>query len=302
MQLPAPITLALLAVIATATEAARAQSCRIEASGAQDGEWSAATASLQELALSERECTEVRIHVAAGQAQVHFTTADGRSAERIVTTPADLRATVNALRVQGPAAAAPEAPVKPASAAVPTPTAPMQSAPNPTHLRFALLAGVRGAEELASPLLTGEVALGLGIFELGAALAAEVQYFDMAGMRSPDRQSGAAAFSLHAGVRQPSGSFDLRAGVRGTFALLLTVNHESQSCPVGVICDFLLEDERADEWRLGLYTGFVVPRASSLRFRTDLGLDVVTPAADERALPLTPSLGMSLVLGIEVAP
>jgi hypothetical protein len=293
-----PSAFLLLAAVLLAHATARADACRIEASGTDSAEWSAATASLDELALTDRDCVRVRIDITADQARVVFTTADGRRAERIVTTPADLRPTINALRVQGPDAAAPQA----AAATEPSPPpAPRRS--NYTGLRLALLTGVRGgAESLVSPLLTGEVSFGWRRLELGASLSAEVQYFDMTGQRSPDRESGAAVLAANGGIRQPSGSFDLRAGGRVAYALLLSVDSEARACPLGEICPFPGYDERSGEWRLGAYVGFAVPRSSMLRFRTELATDFALPPANDGVLPLTPPWALCLLLGIEVAP
>jgi hypothetical protein len=176
----------------------------------------------------------------------------------------------------------------------------------PAHdsdLRLALLAGLRGDPgSLVSPALTGELSIGAGILELGASLGAEIQYFDVTGMGNPERQGSAAVLGAHAGVRVPSGSFDWRAGARIAFAPLLTVNHDTQACPVGMMCPFPREDERTSEWRFGAYAGFAVPHDSVVRFRTELGIDVVTPDPGDTTLALTPAGALSTLIGLEVAP
>jgi len=283
--------------------AARAQDCRVESAGAQTPAWQTATESLAGFALSDRDCLRVRIVIEGEGARVLFTTPDGRSAERFVAAPSELRATVEALRVQGPAATTPQA-SEPAAAQ--TPAAPIAATPSPapsSGLGLALLGGFRGGpESLLSPLIIGELSLSFGILELGASLAAEIQYFDVTGSHDPARQGSAAALGLHAGVRQPVGSVALRAGARIAFASLLTVNSDSQACQVGMMCFIPEHDERASEWRLGAYAGIVVPRASTLRLRADVAADLITPTAPSQEVALTPSPALSAVLGLEVAP
>lgn len=79
---------------------ARAEVCRIEATGVDTSPWGDAIASLSDLALTEHDCSSLRIDVAAGRANVLFTTSDGRNAQRAIAMPAELRPTVEALRVE----------------------------------------------------------------------------------------------------------------------------------------------------------------------------------------------------------
>ena len=292
----------LFAVVLAAP--AHAAPCRVEISGAESPAWRAAAASLDNLALSDRDCLSLRIEITDEGARVVLTTADGRKAERSVLTASDLRPTISALRVHGPAAPEPQEPTPQLAVNKPEPPAREdRRALNPTNLRLALLTGLRGgANSLASPLLMGELALGIGRLELGALLAAEVQYLDLAGTRSADRQSGAATLGLSVGIRQPVASIDLRAGAHAAYARLLTVNRETETCLDGRVCPDPSQDDRTHEWRLGAYAGFVVPRAGTLRFRTDLALDLALPAPSHGDLPVTPGWALSLLLGLEAAP
>jgi hypothetical protein len=301
-----PLVHALFAAALALPAAASAEPCAIEMTGADSAEWVAASESLAELALTERDCLRVHIEIAAGQARVRFITGDGRSAERSIHTPSELRPTIDALRVQAPAAAEP-APSKPPAPApiTTTPSQPAKTSParaNASDVRVALLLGVRGDDVLAGPLLMGDLSLGSGLFEFGGSLSAEVQYGGVTDVRSPERQGSAAAFSVHGGVRAPAGSFDLRTGGRVTFAPLLTVNHDVQACPPGMTCPFQNVDDRTSEWRFGAYAGFAVPRSALFRFRAELGADVVAPAPADGDLALTPAAALFGLVGLEVAP
>jgi hypothetical protein len=294
---------ALFAAALVVPAAARADACRIETSGVESPEWSAATASLVELALTDRDCVRVQLELSGDRARVLFTTPDGRTAQRFVATPSELRPTIDALRVQGPAAPEPAAPPQARTPEQPAPSVEPAAAARDSDLRLALLAGLRGDPgSLVSPALTGELSIGAGILELGASLSAEIQYFDVTGTGNPERQGSAAVLAAQAGVRVPSGSFDWRVGARIAFAPLLTVNHDTQACPVGTVCPFPREDERTSEWRFGAYAGLSVPNDSVVRFRTELGLDVVTPDPGDSSLALTPAGAISALLGLEVAP
>lgn len=300
-----PLVQALLAAAVALPGTVGAQPCRIEATGGASAEWLAATDALADLALTDQDCVRVQIDIADEHARVVFVAPDGRVAERIVTAATELRPTIDALRVQGPAPAEPT-PKESTAAPVVAPevaASPTRATSASSDLRLALLAGLRGGpESLISPLLIGEVAIGISLFELGASLGAEIQYVDVSGARSPERQGSAAVLGVHAGARVPSGAFDVRAGARFAFAPLLTINNDTQACPVGQMCSFPEYDERTSEWRLGAYAGFAVPRTSALRFRAELAADLVTPAASDAELAITPPWALAAQLGLEVAP
>jgi hypothetical protein len=304
------VTLAVVALVGPACPAtAHADACRIETSGASSPEWSNARASLAELALTDRDCVSVRIQITEDQARVLFTTADGRSAERIVATPAELRATIDALRVQGPAprvdrevsaqaAARPAARVK----AVAQRSA-SDDGPDHRRLRLALLTGARGGgDSLVSPVLGGALSLGWGMLELGAMINAEVQYYEVQGGQPGDQRASAAVFGVQAGLRQPIAALDVLAGGRAALAFVMSRNHDAQACPVTKGCPFPVEDDRTGEWRAGAYLGLSVPRAATLRFRTEVSAEVITPSALDGSLAHTPSWALAALVGLEVAP
>jgi hypothetical protein len=304
----------LVAALSLPSEA-HAAPCSIEAAfdgAAFDGTtgWSEAAAALSELALTDADCVRLRIEPASGGARVLFTTEDGRTAERYVATPEELRPTVDALRVQAPAAAPEPAPTpQPAAAqgklepaSTPQPEPQERANDDDAPIRFGLFTGARGgADSLVSPLLSMAVSLTFRHLELGATLSSEFQYVDVQGMRPSARQTGTAALGLHAGARSPWGRADVLAGGRAAIATLLTREHEV-CAPDSSPCPFGNEDERTTEWRFGAYAGFAIPRDSSLRFRTEIGGELATPGPGPGTLPLTPSWALSAVIGIELEP
>ena len=74
-----------------------------------------------------------------------------------------------------------------------------QERANASDVRLALLAGLRGDDTLAGPLLTGELSLGSGSFEFGGSLSAEPNYARWPGAGDPELQGSAAALGIHAG-------------------------------------------------------------------------------------------------------
>jgi len=307
---------ALLVAALSLPRAAHAAPCSIDADfdgAAVDGVtgWSEAATALSELALTDDDCVSLRIEPSSGGARVLFTTKDGRTAERYVATPEELKPTVDALRVQAPAAAPEPAPQPTAAPAEPVPASTPQPEPaerandDDAPIRFALFTGARGgADSLVSPLLSTALSLTFRHLELGATLSSELQYVDVQGMRPADRQTSTAALGLHAGARSPWGAADVLAGGRVAIATLLTRDHESRVCPPDMMasCPLGEEDERVSEWRFGAYAGFAIPRDSSLRFRTEIGGELATPGPGTGTLPLTPSWALSALVGLELEP
>lgn len=303
---------ALLAAALSLPSAAHAAPCSIDAAFDGAPAWNAAAAALTALALTDADCVSLRIEPSSGGARVLFTTKDGRTAERYVATPEELKPTVDALRVQAPAptpepepAPQPAAPAKPEPASTPQPEAAERANDDDAPIRFALFTGARGgADSLVSPLLSTALSLTFRHLELGVTLSSELQYVDVQGMRPADRQTSTAALGLHAGARSPWGAADVLAGGRVAIATLLTRDHESRVCPPDSMasCPLGEEDERVSEWRFGAYAGFAIPRDSSLRFRTEIGGELATPGPGTGTLPLTPSWALSALVGLELEP
>jgi hypothetical protein len=294
--------LTLLAVL-TWHSVARAGVCRIEATGSEALGWAEAIASLSELALTEQDCSALRIEVAAGGANVLFTTADGRSAQRMVTVPAELRPSVEALRVRGLDRSAQRAGTSAQASDAERPGVQPPSRPDATALRFALLGGARGSTDLVSPQIVLAASYGLGSFELGVTLSGEPQYFDQPDRRQDSREGGAAALSVQAGTRVVEGAFDLFAGGRTGIGYLITLeSRDIGVCPniIGGACEDYFKDKRTAEWRVGGYAGLAVPHASTLRFRSELSAELAVPGARES--PITPGWALSVLLGVELAP
>ncbi len=299
----------VLAAALSLPSGAHAAPCAIDARFDEAPAWSEAAAALSSLGLTDADCIRLRIEPSRGGARLLFTTQAGRTAERYVATPQELKPTVAALRVQAPAAPPEQAqPPQPAARAQrEAPTAP-QPAPkehagaDDAPIRFALFTGARGgADSLISPLLSTALTLTFGHLELGATLSSELRYFDAQGKRPADRQTSTAALGIHAGARSPWGAADVLAGGRAGIATLLTRDRESGACtPDPASCPFGDEDARTFEWRFGAYAGFAVPREASLRFRTELGAELATPGPASGSLPLTPSWALSALVGLEL--
>jgi len=311
---PARPLSALLAATLSWAGTAHAAPCSIDAafddaSGSSSKLWADAAAALSELELTDADCVGLRIEAAAGGARVLFTTKDGRTAERYVAAPEELKPTVGALRVQAPSPVpspppAPQAAATPKPAPTSTPQPESNTSSDESPLRFALFTGARGgADSLVSPLLSTALSFTWRHMELGATLSSELQYIDVQGMRPADRQSSTAALGIHAGARSPWGAADVLAGGRAAIATLLTRDHESGACtPDPASCPYGEEDERVTEWRFGAYAGFAIPRRATLRFRTELGAELATPGPASGTLPLTPSWALCALFGLELEP
>jgi hypothetical protein len=111
---------------------------------------------------------------------------------------------------------------------------------------------------------------------------------------SPDRKASAIAFGVTAGRREPLAGSALVYGARLSGVILL---HEQQNRGRG-------------EARAGAYLGLVMPREAGVRFRAELGADVVgadQSFSEETAVgassgSIAPEWAISALLGIELGP
>ena len=188
-----------------------AQACELEVRGVASDAWSNA---LEELRAEvqrapEGDCARIRVEFDQGTARLTFATRDGRSAERELTDPRDLVATIKALHVVGPAEPLREKIDEPALASPQPPrTAPPladggsvrgEYAPNLT-----LLAGIRGgASALVSPVLLGSAAIELHRWELSVLGGVDIHYENARERSAPKSDTGAVVLVLVLRARSP---------------------------------------------------------------------------------------------------
>jgi len=307
---PACAASAAALVMLVWTVPCRADACRLELSDLADfadaPAWREAARALTALQLDARDCALIRLEaLASGQtgACLIFVTHDARRAERELVAPRELLPTVEALRVT-----VPEPIPEPSKLPAPSRARParlrqqgadaLASEPEPVQDTgpspiLAVLSGTRGgADALFSPVLGAVASLLLSRWELGVTAAFEMQYFDLSAPDSIDRESSALAFGVMAGRREPLDRVALFYGARLSAVVLL---HDYQ-------------DRGRGEGRMGAYLGIALPRRADLRFRAELGADLVGASrsfSEETAVgassgAIAPEWALSALLGIEL--
>jgi hypothetical protein len=277
-----------------------AQACELEVRGVAPDAWSNA---LEELRAEvqrapEGDCARIRVEFDQGTARLTFATRDGRSAERELTDPRDLVATIIALHVVGPAEPLRGKIDEPAlTSPQPPRTAPPladggsvrgEYAPN-----LALLAGLRGgASALVSPVLLGSAAIELHRWELSVLGGVDIHYENARERSAPKSDTGAVVLGIGVGRREPVGPNTLLGSGR---LMLAALNDEPDAS----------EDSRGRaEVRLGAWSGLVTPSRAAVRFRADLGFEAVPHQFLRKHgpedPPLTPWWAASLLLGAEI--
>lgn len=283
----------------TAAPVCVAASCPVELRGTPSEPWLRASRAIEALTTDPSDCARIEIEVerGTGAARLIFVTQDGRRAERHLTHPDELMATVVALGVQGVNESSrpvpedgPKAPARAANAVPPLDSPPSEPAAAPGEGRAVstLLVGTRaGAGRRVSPVLGGAAALALEHWELGINSALEVQYFNLR-QSGPDTPSSAVSVGVTVGRREPIADVELLFGTRSMVAAVNDESREDNGERIGA------------ELRLGAYLGCVWPRQWSSRFRADLALDVV-PHKSPSAIgtPVTPWLAGSALMGVE---
>jgi hypothetical protein len=182
--------------------------------------------------------------------------------------------------------------------------------------RFALTAGARaGAKSLSSPLLQVITSIVFRRWELGMLAAWELQYFKLRSHSQAQEGSGAAAFGVFAGRRQPLGRrAALLAGARMVVATHFpglrseaaasrpAASHPSTASGEVEASGSAGEQDQSDsanEWRLGAYLGVVLPRTKRVRLRVDAGFDLLGSNATGSA-ESTPRWAGCAAVGFEV--
>lgn len=285
------------------SHAALAAPCEVRLAGLGNADWQRAVDALgARLAdQSDGDCASIVVSVDGGAARVLYTTRDGRTAERTLANPEELRPTVEALLITGSAGAPPgEAPHASPAAQERTAPAPavvvVKSPPPAPHPIFGVGAGARvGDHKLATPLMEVAGSLAITDWELAVLGRWEPGYHALDDNPEGRRSSGFSA-GVAIGRRDP-----LSSGIAvlwGADVMLASLDDDSserlQQGHVGHA-----------EARVGGYVGAVVPRDSSPRFRATLGADVLptqigSPEKDPAGQPLTPWIAATLVLGMEI--
>ncbi len=289
---------ASLLVSSTAMSASGAQPCPVELVGVASERWLEAARSLANAPLDWGDCARIRLEISERGAHLTFATLDGRSAERALVEPEELRPTIEALQVSGPPSApstrSPAQDARPSSrggASQSTSVAPAAERRD-FGAAFALLAGARGgSNSLLSPLLSALVALSFRRWEWGITATWESAYLDMDSGPPVRKRSSGASLGLSAARRRPLGVVALLGGGRLAVAGLLRSQTEGPVGPTG-------SGHPADssiEGRIGAYLGLALPRRGWGRFRVELGVDLVIarrPGDEQAIAPLWAFTGL----------
>jgi hypothetical protein len=334
-----PLSLGGLALVfgsAAALPCHAAGHCDLEVTGADTPAWRDAIGALDLDATDATDCAVIRLTVGGDISRLTFETNDGRVAERELRHPSELTPTLDALLVTGLPAAPepepepepkpepePELEPEPRPAPSPRPVAPRRGhlidaeddgatrmlRPDALTAAFSLQLGVRGgAGGLMSPVVYGQVTMDRSRWEIGVWGALEPEYgsfgqdrmsesappdvrIDMPPMEArsaeplgPVARASAGVVGVAVGRRLPFTHLDLVLGGRVGVA---AVRHFDQS-------------NDAAEIRVGASSDLVFPRASTLRFRTGTGAELV-PSELKRTGPRSvPSWALFARLGIEV--
>lgn len=296
----------LCAAVLACAGPARAQNCPVVVVGEAPEPWREAVRHLHPVRQEVGDCAHVEVEVLVSAARLTFITGDGRRAERVLTHPRELAATLAALHVTLPGVAPPVDPdPDPAPltlerrAALPAPagsrgptdtTAETHSnAPSPDRAPvFSLQGGARaGAGHLVSAVLAGNALLALSRWELGITGGLELQYVDVEDGSAP---GSAANLGVVLGRREPVGA----AALVGAARLIIAALNDERDVDTG--------ERGGAELRLGASVGLVYPREAALRFRLDLGGDVVPHhGTSSRTGELaSPWWGITALLGAEI--
>lgn len=308
---------AAIALWLAAAGPARAAECRIEVTGPGRNAWERVA---RARSLSALDCQSVVIETTAEGARLTFTAPNGQAAQRMLVAPDEVGPALDALRVTIPVERPPAEPsaadaAAPASAPAPpnaapgraparapavvvrssaplavSPAEPVRTITRPGPI-IALLGGLRGSGvDLVSPVLTGSLTWPVSGLELGAFAACEVQYADPGSTRLPDERGGAVALGMSLGLRSALGPLAVLAGLKASYALLFPSSGPDPATR---------QDDRFGEARIGLALGAAVPRSASLRFRAELGADLVI-APQPGTASTTPARAVSIAIGLEM--
>jgi hypothetical protein len=306
---PGAFLAAAVATLAIAVPA-RAESCSVAVNGISTvssvsaAAWQQAAGSLQ---LSERagDCASIHLELLATGARLTFSTRDGRRAERMLSDPAELEATIAALGVTDLRTEAAADPTRQGDSPRPKPT-PVASSrrrvaeaepsqePSPGgQATYALQAGSRGgADSLISVVLNGSASLVLQRWELGVGASIDFQYIDMGA--SPREAPGSAVVAgVTIGRREQIDNTAVLVGSR----LMIAALNDEREVDTG--------ERGGAEVRTGAYFGLVFPRRASARFRAELGAELVPhdlggQVSSSSEGPVTPWWAVSLLAGVEL--
>jgi hypothetical protein len=322
---PGPLTLGGLAFslgTAATLPSRAATSCDLEVTGPDTPAWREAVGSLDLRASDDSDCGTIRLTLGAEASRLTFVTKDGRIAERELREPSELAPTLEALLVTGEAARpepapepepdrprparreslAPQRPVEVDALNRPVPTAPTLDT---LTAAFTVALGVRGgAGGLVSPVVYGAVTMDRNRWEIGVWGALEPHYAGVGGdatapveLTAPEPQTtvrpqrvgppepgSAAAVGVMCGRRFPFTHLDLVLGARLGVAAVRRFDGWNDGTEV----------------RVGTGADLVFPRASTVRFRTGFGAEVVPNELGRSGTATVPSWALVARVGVEV--
>jgi hypothetical protein len=331
--------LALMLGSAAALPCHAAGRCHLEVTGTSNPAWRDAIGSVDARSTDAGDCALIRLSVAGETARLTFETNDGRVAERELRHPSELTPTLDALLVTGlppetetetetefdaesatdtetdavsmvrPATSRPlRAPRRGAAIVTEADTATRTPGADALTAAFSLQLGARGgADGLMSAVIHGQVTMDRSRWEIGVWGAFEPEYGPLAGdakasepaivqMAMPPSENrlvepvgppgpaSAGVVGVTVGRRVPFTHLDVIVGAR---------------VGVAAIRHFGGADDGA-EIRVGSGADFVFPRASTLRFRTGLGAEVVPDGVNRAGAGPMPWWALVARLGIEV--
>jgi hypothetical protein len=319
-QLSAALALATSFVASAEVRAAEPEVCTVRLASEDDGRgWRAAVddadARVRALPAEAHDCKSIDVHVAIDGAVVVFTTRDGRQAVRLVATPAELTATIEALLVTTPPPAIAEPPPAPPvgdeRAATKRVPAKSKNAADSRHgvprvderrvetRAFVIVeAGGRIAApgRFISPLLSLGAHVALDRWELGVDLTWEPIYGTSL-PAPPGFDMLATVIGVGIGRREPLGrGFELSAMGRAGIALV----HEERE---GELESGEPQGSRA-QMRLGVSGSIIYAKEAPFRVRATLAGDYVPTKLGggqsvDPLLPKLPSWGATLSIGLE---
>ncbi len=187
------------------------------------------------------------------------------------------------------------------------------SLPNDSKVLFGFGMGMRSGTRLLSPLLTGTAALALEDWELAVQGRYEAHYMYVDdehrdGSDPEEERPGTAGLGagVMVGRRQPLGNTLL---IGGALVNVTSLHDGTDDEPDEGAAD--AEETRVNdqsrgraEARVGAYAGFVFPRRSYVRFRSELAAEVVPHsigASETRSdgIPMMPWWAVCFTLGME---
>lgn len=261
----------------------------------------------------QHDCRSIQIEVQPeGNALLTFTTTDGRIAVRLLHTPEDIAATVEALLVTLPVEKPLEVPSMPTKSS-PIPATPAKPRPEPAtdstkavrntpRMLFDVFAGVRLGVDVgvSAPAVGLQAMMQFAPWEIGIGGELNPLYLRLVDSTPAGYAMRSFEGHLLVGRRFVHGPRAFRLGASMGVGLV----HEETDADPAVKGRVNID---AFQPRIGLYGGLVVPREGAFRLSAGIFGDVALWGLREngtakRDLPDLSRFGLGLCVGMEVAP